>query len=124
MKIRELKTSSGKDLLIGKDKESNEKLVKKFKGKSNTILHTAASGSPFCIVNDLKPDVKDIKEAAIVCAKYSQDWRDNKKDVIVHVFTGKDVFKRIFMKTGTFGIKKFKKTKVKKADIIKFEKKK
>jgi predicted ribosome quality control (RQC) complex YloA/Tae2 family protein len=124
IKFRELKTSSEKELLLGKDKESNDFLVKRFKDKENIILHTAEPGSPFCIINNLIPSQKDVKEAAIICAKYSQDWRDNKKDVIVHIFTGKDVSKRIWMKTGTFGVKNFKKTRVKKEDIIKFEKRK
>ena len=65
---------------------------------------------------------EDIKEAAIICAKYSQDWRDNKKDVLVHIFLGKDIFKEKIMPEGTFGVKTFKEIKVKKADIEGFEK--
>ncbi len=58
-----------------------------------------------------------------MCAKHSQDWRDNKKDVLVHYFLSNDVNKEKDMKTGTFGVKKFKEIKVKKEDILDFEKK-
>jgi len=121
MNFRELKIKSGKNLLLGKNAEQNEKLAKQFIGKENVILHTAAPGSPFCIIDDLKPKKKDIKEAALVCAKYSKDWRDNKSDVLVHIFNGKNIYKEKGMKTGTFGVKKFKVIKVKKNDIKKLE---
>jgi len=45
-------------------------------------MHTAARGSSFCVVDSLKPSKNDLKETAIFCAKYSQDWRNNKKDVV------------------------------------------
>ena len=83
-------------------------------------MHTAKPGSPFCVIQG-KPGKKDIKEAAIICASKSQDWRDNKGDVIVHKFTGKDVYKRKAMKIGTFGVKKFKKIRVKKREIKRCE---
>lgn len=120
MKFCEFITSSGKKVLAGKDAKQNEKLVKQFLGEENIILHTAAPGSPFCIIENLKPSQKDIRETAIFCASKSQDWRDNKKDVIVHYFKGKDVYKKKGMKTGTFGVKKFKEIKVKKEEISKF----
>jgi len=117
MKFREFFTDSGKKVLCGKNAESNEILVKQFIGKSNKIFHTAKPGSPFCIIENLKPNKKDLQETATFCASKSQDWRDNKSDVIVHVFTGKDIYKRKGMKTGMFGVKKFKVLKVKKEDI-------
>lgn len=120
-KFREFFTSSGKKVLIGKDAESNEALVKEFLGKTNIILHTAIPGSPFCVILE-KPNKKDIKEVAIFCASKSQDWRDNKNDVMVHYFKGKDVYKKKGMKTGTFGVKKFKEIKVKKEDLEKWKK--
>ncbi len=116
-KFREFITSSKKVILCGKSAEQNEKLMNKFKGKNNTILHTASPGSPFCVINAEKSSKKDIKEAAIFCARYSQDWRNNKNNVIVHVFSGKNVYKRKGMKLGTFGVKKFKVVKVKKGKI-------
>jgi len=122
MKFREFITSSGKKVLAGKDAEQNETLMKKFIKKENIILHTAAPGSPFCVIIE-KPSNKDIKETAIFCASKSQDWRDNKKDVKVHLFSGKDIYKKKGMKTGTWGVKgKIKIINVKKKDIKNFEK--
>ncbi|MCK4647821.1 DUF814 domain-containing protein [Candidatus Pacearchaeota archaeon] len=122
MKFREFETSSGKKVLAGKDAKSNEELIKQFKGKENVILHTAAPGSPFCVIENLDASKKDIKLSGTYCASKSQDWRDNKSDVRVHVFTGKNVYKRKGMKLGTFGVKKFKVIKVKKRDIEKWKK--
>jgi len=117
MKFREFFTSSEKKVLAGKNAEQNEELVKKFIGESNALLHTEKPGSMFCVIEDLKPSKKDIQETATFCASKSQDWRDNKSDVAVHIFTGKDTYKRKGMKTGMFGVKKFKVIKVKKEEI-------
>jgi predicted ribosome quality control (RQC) complex YloA/Tae2 family protein len=117
MKFREFETSSGKKVLAGKDAKTNEALVKEFIRKNNIIFHTQARGSPFCIIDDLKPSRKDIKETATFCASKSQDWRDNKNDVKVHIFRGKDAYKKKGMSTGTFGIRKFKKIKIKRKEI-------
>jgi len=122
MKFRKIKLDSGTQLLLGKNAEQNEELVKQFKGKDNVIMHTAEPGSPFCVIDNLKPTNKDMVASGAICAGYSQDWRDNKNDVIVHVFTGKDIRKRKGMKVGTFGVKKFKKIKVKKKYIEKWKK--
>ena len=118
MRFREIDLTSGTKILLGKNAKQNEELVNQFKGKSNVILHTANPGSPFCVIENLK-SVKDVKEAAVYCARYSQDWRDNKTDVKVHRFTGKDVYKRKGMKEGTFGVKKHKVIKINKKDIEK-----
>lgn len=122
MKFREFKTSSGKLVLGGKNSEQNELLVKQAKD-NEIILHTKASGSPFVNIKG-KANKKDIKEAAVFCAKYSRDWKKNKKDVEVHYFKGKDIWKGKGMKLGTFGVRKFKKIIVKKEDIEKIEKQK
>ncbi len=118
MKFREITLKSGTKILLGRNAENNEELVKQFRGKDNRILHTASPGSPFCVMIDpLKPSRKDLIASGAICASYSQDWRDNKSNVKIHVFTGKDVYKRKGMKLGTFGIKKKKIIKVKKKDI-------
>ena|SRR3989344_656189 len=119
MKFHEFKTGSGKKILAGKSAEQNENLTSQFIGKSNFIFHTAKPGSPFCVILE-KPNKKDLKETAIFCASKSHDWRDNKKDVIVHVFNGKDIYKEKKMKIGTFGVKKFKIIKIKKEEIERF----
>jgi predicted ribosome quality control (RQC) complex YloA/Tae2 family protein len=122
MKFREFKTSSDKLVFGGKSAENNEGLINQVK-PTEVVLHTAKPGSPFVNIKG-RATKKDIQEAAVFCARYSQDWRDNKKDIIVHVFKGKDVYKDKKMKLGTFGVKKHDKIKIKKIDILNFEKRK
>lgn len=119
MKFRKFETSSGKKVLAGKDAKSNEELIKQVED-NEIVLHTSKPGSPFVNIKSKKPAKTDIKEAGIFCASKSQDWRDNKKDVEVHYFHGKDIFKKKEMKLGTFGVKKFKVIKIKKKEIEKF----
>lgn len=121
MKFKSFITKSGTFIFIGKDRKQNEELVKKFIDKNNIIMHTAAPGSPFCVIDNLKPSKEDISTSGAACARYSQDWRDNKADVKVHVFDGKKVYKRKDMPVGTFGVKKFKIIKVRKKDIKKLK---
>ncbi len=122
IKFREITASSGKSILAGRNAKNNEELIKQAE-ENEIVLHTAAPGSPFVNIKG-KANKKDIKEAAIFCARYSQDWRDNKKDVIVHIFKGKDIYKIKGMKTGSFGVKKFKIIKIKKKEIEKWIKEK
>ena len=119
MKPREKTLESGIKILLGRTAENNDELMKKFKGKENIIMHTVAAGSPFCVIDDLSRSQKDINESATYCARYSQDWRDNKGNVKVSVFTGKDVSKEKGMKTGMWKVKKSKTTTVKKKEIEK-----
>ena len=121
MKFRELVTKAETKILAGKSAENNESLVKQAKSNEE-IFHTAKPGSPFVNIKG-KPKRGDIKTAAVFCAAYSQDWRDNKKDVAVHRFKGSDTYKVKGMKTGTFGVKKRTVIKVKKRDIIKLKNK-
>jgi len=123
MAFREFITSSGLKVLAGKDEETNEDLIKQVRN-NELVFHTREAGSPFA---NIKADAKeitkeDINETSIFCAKYSKDWKKNKKDVLMHYFLGKDIFKTKDMKTGTFGVKNFKEMKVKKQDIEGFEK--
>ncbi len=120
IKFREFETSSGKLVLGGKSAGNNEQLIKQVEPEE-TVLHTKPPGSPFVNIKG-KARKKDIKEAAVFCARYSQDWRDNKEDVIVHYFKGKEIFKEKRMKLGTFGVKKFKKIKIKRKQIESFGK--
>jgi len=117
MKFREFILSSGTKIILGRNAENNDELVDAAK-RNDFLLHTAAPGSPFCNAGN-KPSKEDINESAIICARYSQDWRDNKKDVIVHGFLKADTYKRKDMKKGTWGVKKQKKIKVKKEEIAK-----
>jgi len=106
-------------MLAGKNAEQNEEIIKQIE-KDEIVLHTKAAGSPFVNIKG-KAIKKDIHEAAIFCAKYSQAWKKakTKKDVEVHYFKGKDIFKEKGMKTGTFGVKKLKKIIIKKEEIEK-----
>ena len=117
MKFKEIITNSGKLVLAGKNAKNNEELISQI-GDDEIVLHTVASGSPFVNIKG-KANRKDIKEAAIFCARYSQDWRNNKRDVKVERFKGKDIYKEKGMKLGTYGVRKFKLIKVKKKDIEK-----
>ncbi len=124
MKPKKIILKSGTKIFLGKDAKSNDELVKQFKGKENIIMHTAKPGSGFCVIKDLKPSKRDIKEAAIFCARYSHDWRDNKSDVNVHMFKGKEVYKEKGMKIGTWKVKNSKTKTIKKQDIEKCQKNK
>ena len=121
VKFREFTTSSGKIVLAGKSAENNEKLIEQTRPEE-TVLHTKNPGSPFVNIKDNGKKVlkTDIKEAAVFCARYSQDYRDKKQDVTVHYFQGKDVYKRKNMKLGTFGVNNIKEIKIKKRDIENF----
>ena len=119
-KFRQFLTSTNKLVLGGKSAENNELLVQQIEPE-NYVLHTAMPGSPFCEIKSEKVNKSELKEVAIFCAKYSHDWRDNKQDVLVHVFRGKDIYKEKRMKLGTFGVRKFTEIKVKKKDIEEFE---
>ncbi len=123
MSLRQYLTSTGIVVLLGKSAETNEELIKQ-SNKNELLLHTAKPGSPFANIKTKEADLskQEIYEAATMCAKHSQDWRDNKKDISVSVFSVSDVCKSKDMKLGTFGVKKEKKILVKKQDILEFEK--
>ncbi|MFA5060938.1 MAG: NFACT RNA binding domain-containing protein [Candidatus Pacearchaeota archaeon] len=120
-KFREFTTSSGKIVLCGKSAKNNEELIEQVK-PSEIVLHTANPGSPFINIRG-KAEKKDIEESAVICAKYSHDWRDNRKDILVHIFKGSDIYKNKKMKLGTFGVREFQIKKVKKEEISNFEEK-
>ena len=116
--FRQHTSKQGTLFLAGKSAETNELLIAQIE-KDEDVLHTAGPGSPFVNIKG-KTKKGDLKEAAVFCAFYSQDWKKNKKDVIVHVFKGKDIFKEKMMKEGTFAVKKFKEIKIKKGEIEKW----
>ena len=118
-KFREFTTSSGKLVLAGKNAENNEELIKQAEPEE-FVFHTEKPGSPFVNIKDKNPSSDDIKESAIFCAAKSQDWRDNKNDVKVNLFKGKDILKRKGMKIGTFEEKNKKNILIKKNEIERF----
>ena len=111
-KFRELVTGKGTLILAGRSENNNEDLVKQVE-PSEEVFHTVAVVSPFVNIKG-KPKLGDVKKAAIFCARYSKVWRDNKTDVLVHRFKGKDIYKSKGMKTGTFGVRNTKTIRVKK----------
>lgn len=122
MTLRQYKLSSGKIVLLGKSAETNEELVNQATN-DELLLHTSKPGSPFANIKSPEKDLEksEIYEAAVTCAKHSQDWRDNKRDVKIHMFSKMAVYKEKSMSAGTFGVKSYKEIVVKKEDIIKFE---
>ena len=112
---------SGLRILGGKSSENNDELINRA-GMNDVMLHTSAPGSPFVNAGE-KPSKKDLKEAAVFCAKYSQDWRDGKRDVVVNKFLRRDMKKGIFAKAGSWSVKKQEKILVKKVEILGFEEK-
>lgn len=117
-KFREGVTPRGILIVAGKNSKNNEELVAQVE-KEELVFHTSLPGSPFVNLKG-EPKKEDTKYAAIFCARYSKDWRDNKKDVLIHSFKGKDIYKEKNMKEGTFGVKKFSKILVKKREIEDF----
>ncbi len=74
MKFREFKTSTDKKVLGGKSAENNESLISQVKD-NEYVLHTKNPGSPFVNIktgNRKKITKKDIYEAGVFCARYSQ----------------------------------------------------
>ena len=119
--FRKAMTSSGKIMLAGKDAEQNELVIGQA-GEDEIVVHTKRPGSPFVNIKADAADVSrdDVKEAAIFCVKFSQAWKKAKtkpERVDVHVFLGKDIYKRKGMAVGTFGVRKFRTVVVKKDEI-------
>ena len=121
MKSREYIVDGGARIFLGRNSKNNDELVLSYKDKPNIIFHTAEPGSPFCVIEKLKPTKHEIKQAALMCASKSQDWRDNKNNVKMHQFTGKDVKKGVLAKEGSWKLKKKPKTlTLKKIEIEKW----
>ena len=99
LKFRVFELSSGKFIFLGRSAENNEVLVSQVK-PTELVLHTVAPGSPFCNVKG-RATKKDVAESAVYCAKFSRKWRDGRKDIVVHVFRGSDIYKTKNMKKGT-----------------------
>ena len=118
--FRKFVLGSGREIVGGRDAENNDELVK-LAGRNDVMLHTSAPGSPFVNVG-ADPSKNDLKEAGVFCAKYSQDWRGGKKDVVVNKFFRRDMNKSVKMKGGTWAVLKQEKIKVKAVDILGFGK--
>lgn len=119
VKFRKFVTSSGLEVFGGRDSANNDELV--FAAKpTDCLIHTVLPGSPFVNVGG-EATKEDVKEAGIFCAKYSQAWRDSKKDVSVNIFRRCDMVKDKRMKGGTWGVKGETRMRVRKGDILRLE---
>jgi len=121
-KFREFTTSSGIKVICGRDAETNDAVVDQAED-NELLVHTEAAGSPFCNIKASERDIskQDIKETAIFCARYSREWKKNKRNTEVHIFTKKDMYKDKKMKAGTWGVRKLKRLVISKEDITKLE---
>lgn len=120
VKFREAELSSGRKIFLGRDSASNDELVFAADSK-DVLLHTEMPGSPFVNLGE-GPNKDEISEGAVFCAKFSQAWRDGKKDVVVNVFRRCDMKKDKQMKEGSWSVLKQEKVRVKKLDILELEK--
>ena len=118
MNLRTHLSKQGTLFLAGRNDETNEELISQVKS-TEYVFHTENAGSPFVNIKGI-PKENDLKEAAIMCARYSRDWKKNKSNVLVHYFFGKDISKSKLMKLGTFGVKKIKTIKITKEEIESF----
>lgn len=118
MNLRIHLSKQGTIFVAGRNDETNEELISQVK-PIEYVFHTEKAGSPFVNIKGI-PKENDLKEAAIMCARYSRDWKKNKSNVLVHYFLGKDISKSKFMKIGTFGVKKIKTIKITKEEIESF----
>ena len=104
-------------IIGGRDKKTNEELLKKHLDKEDLIFHTEMKGSPFFVLKSNK-EKENIFRAALLTAYYSQDWKKNNRDVEVSYFFGKQVYKRKDMGEGTFGVNGERKEVVIKREAI------
>ena len=104
-KFRHFYTSAGKLVEYGKSAEQNEKLVSALlkERKDEIVLHTKEPGSPFCVIMG-KVNVKDIKETAVVCASFSQQWKKGGKKADVHIFSADQIAKERGSAVGSFTV--------------------
>lgn len=108
LKFRYFFTSKGNIILVGKNAENNELLIKNYTKANELVFHTKAAGSPFCVIKQdwKKINKKEKIETARICAVFSKEWKKGKKMIEVNYFLGKYIFKNKNMPIGTFGVKK------------------
>lgn len=111
-------TSNNTLVVGGKSDEQNEIVLKEFLKPNYIVMHTSAPGSPFMVIQSDTPSKKDIEEAAVFCACFSQQWKLKKKKIQIDIFKGEQIYKIPSMKKGTFGVKSRKKTIKVKAELF------
>src|SRR3989338_1567062 len=101
-------TSNDHLVVGGKNAVKNEELLHLIKktGKNLIVLHTSSPGSPFSIIleDSGKVDKKDLEEAAIFTACFSQAWKSGKKRADVDFFKSSQLNKPNNAKIGTWHV--------------------
>ena len=101
-------TSSGKLVIGGKSAIQNDELLKIVKSMNQEfmVMHTSSPGSPFSVIlSDVnKVSKRDIEEASIFTACFSQCWKLMSRKVSVDIFKSSQLYKRKDMKSGTWGV--------------------
>lgn len=120
VKFREFELGSGRKIFLGRDSASNDELVF-VAGSKDVLLHTEMPGSPFVNLGE-SPSKEEISEGSVFCAKFSQAWRDSKKDVVVNVFRRCDMKKDKKAKEGSWVVDSKDRVVVKRLDILRLEK--
>ncbi|MEI6849473.1 MAG: NFACT RNA binding domain-containing protein [archaeon] len=101
-------TSSEKLVIGGKSAVQNDELLKLVKSmkKEYLVIHTSSPGSPFSLIlADIKKvSKKDIEEASIFTACFSQCWKSMARKPSVDIFRSSQLYKGKDMKPGTWGV--------------------
>ncbi len=99
-------TYSGKVVIGGKSAEQNENVINKHLEREDVVMHTALPSSPFVVIKSEGKEIseRDIEEAAIFCACFSQQWKKRRMKVEVHIFSPEQITKGRGSKTGTFSV--------------------
>jgi len=103
---------SGENFLIlgGKDKKTNEVLIKKHMEPKDLYLHADIQGAPHIIIkNGQESSEKTLNEAAIFAASFSRAWKEKIAGIDVYWVNPEQVTKSppsgVYLSTGAFFIK-------------------
>lgn len=112
MKIKKFKSSSGIEILVGQDDESNDYLSLKLAKANDLWFHVAGFPGSHVVLScsDGDEDKESVKEAAALAAWFSK--MRNGKNVTVHYCKAQNVSKPRKANSGTVNIKQIKKIKV------------
>lgn len=121
-KFRWFYSSTGFLMIAGRDRQSNELLVKKYMQSEDLYFHAEIHGAPHCVLKTEGKEVDDEtkKEAAIFAASFSSAWKDHYAAIDVYSVKPEQVSKSApsgeSLGTGAFMIygqrEWFKKTQV------------
>ena len=112
MKIKKFVSSSGLDILVGQDDQSNDYLSLRLAKPNDLWFHISGFPGSHVVLSvaDGDADKESVMEAAALAAWFSK--MRNGKNVAVHYCKARDVSKPGKSKAGTVNIKKAQKIKV------------